>query len=325
MNKKIVVIGGGTGTFTVLSGLKKYPVDLTAIVSMSDNGGSTGRLRDEYGVLPPGDIRQCLVALSDAPESMRNLFNYRFDGGALGGHSFGNIFLTALEKTTGNFNEALALASDILKVRGRVIPVTLDKAHLSMTLRSGHEIEGEAEINENTFVSEIGVKKIALTRRTHINPVAVEALESADLIVVGPGNLYGSIIPNFLVGGMSEAFSRSRGKKIYVCNLMNKYGHTDLFSPCDYLREVEKYIGESGSFDLLLYNTRMPRKSVLKRYHEEGTPVPVLEASGALSCEARGADLLSDLFPRRVKGDAIVRTLIRHDSDKLAKLLVSYL
>ncbi len=193
---KVVVIGGGTGSFTVLSGLKKYPeLDLTAVVSMADDGGSTGKLRDEYGVLPPGDVRQCLVALSEADLLMRELFNFRFSGGSLTGHNLGNIFISAIEKMTGNFNDALKVISQILNVKGLVLPVTLDKVHLVAELNNGKIISGQNEIANNHLVSRFGVKKIYFDKKAKVNPEALRAISKADIIIVGPGSFYSSLVP----------------------------------------------------------------------------------------------------------------------------------
>src|SRR3989344_2371375 len=226
---KVVVMGGGTGTFTVLSGLKHYPVDLTAIVTMADDGGSTGRLRDEFGVLPPGDLRQCLVALSEAGEVMRKLFNHRFDSGELAGHNFGNIFISTLEQVTGSLDQALDVAGRLLNIRGRVIPVTLSKVGLIAELKNGKVLEGESALSDYQLVSRFGIKKIYLKPKAKANKKAIDAIEDADLVVVGPGNLYASLIPNFLVDGIGRALVASKAKKVYVANLMNKNGHTDDF------------------------------------------------------------------------------------------------
>src|SRR3989338_1628649 len=238
--KKIVVIGGGTGTFTVLSGLKHFPVDLTAIVTMADDGGSTGVLRDEFGVLPPGDLRQCLVALSDADLVMRKLFNHRYDRGELKGHNFGNIFISTLEQVTGSLDRALDVAGEILNIRGRVVPVTLTKVDLVTELKNGKVLHGESALSDYQLVSRFGIKKSFLTPAAKANPKALQAIKEADLIVVGPGNLYASLIPNFLVTGIGRAFIASKAKKIYVANLMNKHGHTDDFLVSDYVQTLER-------------------------------------------------------------------------------------
>jgi uncharacterized cofD-like protein len=324
-NKKVVVIGGGTGTFTVLSGLKRYPVDLTAVVTMADDGGSTGRLRDEFGVLPPGDLRQCLVALSEADLVMRKLFNYRFTKGDLSGHNFGNIFISTLEQVTGSLDKSLDVAGKILNIRGRVIPVTLSKVDLVAELKNGKVLHGESAISDYQLVSRFGIKKIFLKPAAKANPKALAAIKEADLIVVGPGNLYASLIPNFLVSGIGRALSNSKAKKVYVTNLMNKNGHTDDFVVSDYVRVLESAIGKSGVFDAVVYNTKKPDKALVRKYADEGEPVVCGSECMKGKFTLIGTSLLADGLAKTTKTDTVRRTLIRHDPDKLAKALIKYL
>lgn len=317
--KSIVTIGGGTGQFTLLSGLKKYPVKLTAIVSMTDEGGSTGVLRDELGVLPPGDIRQCLVAVSEADSLVRELFNYRFDAGGLKGHNFGNIFLSALEKITGNFDEAVRVASLVLATRGTVIPVTTRNARL-MCRAGDVRLEGE---NAITFGVIPKGAEFWLEPEAQANPKAMEALEGADLIVIGPGLLYASVVANFLVQGIPEAIRRSKARVVYNCNLMNRAGQTDGFMVADYVREIEKHLG-AGRIDCVIYNDRMPEKELLERYALEGEMlVPTIDVGERASRTHIAADLISRNIPAIKAGDPIRRTLIRHDPDALAALIIS--
>lgn len=322
--KKIVVIGGGTGTFTVLTGLKRYPVDLTAIVTMADDGGSTGRLRDEFGVLPPGDLRQCLVALSEADVVMRKLFNHRYEKGELAGHSFGNIFISTLEQVTGSLDKALDVAASVLNIRGRVVPVTLDKIALHAELKNGKVLNGESAFMEYQLVSKYGIKKIYLDPDGSANPKALKAIEEADLIIVGPGKLYTSILPNFLVHGVSRAFIRSKAKKIFIANLMSQQGHTDNFSVTDYVRTLEEYIGKKV-FDTALYNTKAPPLQLVKRYADEGEPVVCTSVCKKSGYGLVGRDLLADGVAKTPKKDLLRRTLIRHDPDKLAKIIMQLL
>jgi len=315
MNKKIVVIGGGTGTFTVLSGLKKYAVDLSAVVSMADDGGSTGILRDELGVLPPGDIRQCLVALSTSDLLMRKLMNYRFPSGSLKGHTFGNIFLSTLEKVTENFDEAVAKLSEILRLRGHVIPATLNKVRLVAFLANGIILRGQSLIRKSNLEK---LRKIALDPCASANPKALRAIREAELIVIGPGDLYSSLIPNFLISGISRAIVRSSAKKVYICNLMNRAGQTDHFTPLDYTRKIEEYLG--GKLDHIIYNNEHPSLKLLKNYVQEGEtlvlPVHVEDERFI------GDKLIGRQFAKTKKGDLIKRNLIRHNPDRLAKLIV---
>ncbi len=321
--KKVVVIGGGTGSFTVLSGLKKYDhLDLTAVVSMADDGGSTGKLRDEYGVLPPGDVRQCLVALSEADDLMRELFNFRFSGGTFTGHSFGNIFISAVEKMTGNFNDALKMISKVMNVRGLVLPVTLDKVRLVAKLNNGKVIVGQNEIANNHLVSRFGVEKIYFDKKARANPDALRAIREADLIVVGPGSFYSSLIPNFLVEGMSKALQSAKGKKVFICNLMNQYGQTDNYTVSDFVAGIERFI-KPNSFHYVIYNTQTPSVKLLSKYIDEGQPVLLGEKRQGSLHKFVGVNLLNNKIPKRAKGDTMIRTLIRHNPEELAKAIVN--
>lgn len=319
--KKVVVIGGGTGTFTVLSGLKKYPLDLTAIVAMSDDGGSTGVLRDELGVLPPGDLRQCLVALSKADTVMRQLFSYRYENGGLAGHNFGNIFISTLEQITGSLDEALDLVGKVLRIRGRVIPVTLSKVRLIAELKNGKILKGESELSDYQLVSKFGIKKIYLRPKARANKKALAAIREADLIIVGPGNLYASLIPNFLVEGVGRALARSKAKKVYIANLMNKHGHTDDFNVSDYLNALEGAIRRKNVFDVVVFNTKKPPQALIKKYADEGEPMIVGASSRRKGLKLIGANLIGDGLAKTAKVDLLRRTLIRHDPDKLAKVI----
>lgn len=318
--KKVVVIGGGTGSFTVLSGLKKHDVDLTAIVTMSDDGGSTGRLRDEYGVLPPGDIRQCLVALSEASDVMREIFTHRYDRGEFAGHNFGNIFISTLETVTGSMDEALEHVGDILKIKGRVLPVTLDKVKLVAQLGNGKILHGENEISDYQLVSRFGIKKIYLEPKASPNKKAIQAIREADMIVIGPGNLYCSLTPNFLVRGVKKAIIDAPAKKVYVCNIMNKHGHADDFTVGDYVAHVERMLAP-GVIDTIVYNNKKPAAALLKKYADEGEFV-VCDPQTRKDRTVVSTNLLADKLFVPSKVDSVRRTLIRHDSDKLAKVLM---
>jgi uncharacterized cofD-like protein len=322
--KRIVTIGGGTGTFTVLTGLREYPdVELSAIVTMADNGGSTGRLRDEYGVLPPGDLRQCLIALSEAPAALRQLFNFRYDRGGLKGHTFGNIFISTFEQLTGSLDRALALAGDILKIRGTVIPVTLSSTELIATLCNGKKLRGQHAFDEYKRVNAVGLRNLTLSPKPRANPNALKAIREADLIVVGPGNFYSSLATNFLVPEIGSAVRRAKAKKVLVVNLMNKRGKTNDFAVETYVSELEKLAG-TKLFDVVLYNTTRPAEKLLKAYYEEGVPVETKETT----YEGRplvGRDMLATGLYKPPKGDPLRRTLIRHNPHKLARELYKLL
>ena len=316
--KKIVTIGGGTGNFTVLRGIKNYDIDISAIVSMADDGGSTGILRDELGVLPPGDVRQCLVALSDSSRLMRSLMNYRFEQGGLGGHSFGNLLLSALEKVTGSFEKAVEEVGKILFIKGKVIPVTTHLVRLKMILKNCHVLEGEREIYLSQEI-EKGYSSIYLEPYPKANPHAINEIMNADLIVVGPGGLHTSLIPNFLVEGVSDALRQSDAKKVFVVNLMNRKGQTSKYKVSDYMTEMERFIGEDV-FDYILVNNQNPPKELIELYAEEGD----LVVNDLKDDRIRQAALLGELKSSQgVKKDLIKRNLIRHDSKKLAQELMN--
>jgi uncharacterized cofD-like protein len=313
--KHIITIGGGTGSFIVLSALRDYPVRLSSIVSMADSGGSTGKLRDQYGVLPPGDIRRSLVALSDAGQTLRDLFNYRFRTGDFTEHNFGNIFLSVLEKITGSFDKAVTEASRVLNIKGEVIPVTLDNVHLCARLASGLVIKGEANIDVPKHNPEIPIEDIWLSPKAKANPQAVRVIMSADMIVIGPGDLYSSIIPNFLVGGIGTALKRSRAKKIYCCNLMTKFGETHGFKAQNFVDAIEKYIGRNV-LDYAVFNGKKPPPRVLKHYLEENSRF--VDVSGLDLKREKPKYILADLLD---SGE-----FIRHNPrKKLAKVLMRLL
>lgn len=321
---RIVVIGGGTGSFTLLRSLKNYTRSITALVNMADDGGSTGQLRDELGVLPPGDIRQCLVALSES-ERVRDLFNYRFEEGTFVGHAFGNLFMAALEKMTGNFAEAVEGASAVLNIVGRVEPITLDKVNLVMENDRGKVTRGQFVIGHTDFGT--GKRpKISLEPEPTLNPRAKEAIAQADLIVIAPGNLYGSLAPALVVPGMSQALLAAKAKKIYVCNLVTKPGQTDGFKVSDFASEIERFAG--APLDYVLYNDKKPQRSLLDKYAKEGE-LPVEVDKAVLKKQhykAKGGDFVSGEFAASNSGAAdplaSTRTLIRHDADAIARALM---
>lgn len=313
--KKVVVIGGGTGNFSVLRGLKNYPIHLSAIVSMADDGGSTGILRDELGVLPPGDVRQCIVALSNSSTLMRSLMNYRFENGGLGGHSFGNILLSTLEKVTGSFEKAVEEVGKIMVIKGRVIPVTTHQTRLKMILRNRKILEGESEIYLSQEI-EHGYHSLYLEPYPKANPLAIEAILDADLIIIGPGGLHTSLIPNLLVEGVSAALLESSAKKVYVSNLMNRKGQTTGFTVSRYIEELVRYIGRD-IFDYVIVNDQLPPQSLIDIYAGEGE----LVTNDLFDKRVVIASLLGELEPLPKK-DLIKRSLIRHDPHKLAQEIV---
>lgn len=319
--KKVVTIGGGTGNFVVLSGLKHHHLDLSAIVSMADDGGSTGILRDELGVLPPGDVRQCLVALSDSGRLMRNLMNYRFDSGGLQGHSFGNLLLSALEKVTGSFEKAVEETGKILSIKGKVIPVTTHQVKLKMLLNNNKLLEGEKEIHLSTEIKQ-GFQSLYLEPFPQANPRAIDEILNADLIVFGPGGLYTSLIPVLLVDGIGKALRETKAKKVFVVNLVSKHGHHPPYNVNDYLRELRRFTGKD-LFDFVVVNNSKPPKELIQAYANEGTLV-----ENDLNNDSRiiATDLLSSELKEVKKIDPLPnRNLIRHDPNKLAKVLIDIL
>lgn len=320
---KITVIGGGTGSFTLLSELKNRTDTISALVNMADDGGSTGTLRDELGVLPPGDVRQCLVALSDS-QKLRDLFNYRFEEGSLKGHAFGNLFLTALEKMTGDFANGVKVASEVLGVKGKVIPITLTNVTLVMTSKSGKEVHGEFEIAQTDFPDE--KPDFRLDPVAEPNPRALKAIETSDVIVIAPGNLYGSLAPALVVPGIGEALKKAKGYKIYVCNLVTKPGQTDGYTVTDFANEIERLAG--GPFlDAVLYNTEKPSDALLEKYAKEGEKSVEFRKSdfAHVTYRAVGAELVAGgIWGGKKSADPLAehRTLIRHDSKAVADAIM---
>lgn len=332
--KRIVTIGGGTGHFALLSGLKEHDVDITAIVTMSDDGGSTGVLRDELGVLPPGDLRQCLTALSEGDDVVRALFTHRFANGSLKGHTFGNIFISALEQVSGSIDRAVEEVGKILKIKGRVLPVTLENTKLVMKLKNGKVLKGEHAIAEYLLISKFGIKEMHLAPSATLNPKARKAIQEADLIVIGPGNLYSSLIPNLLVKGLPHALKKATAPKVFIANLMNKHGHTDGFDCTRYVEELERHAG-TKFIDIVLYNTTPIPASLVKRYVDEGVPVigpsphshthTHTDPDSHTRTQFLGRDLLASTLEKPKHGDPLRRTLIRHDPKKLAQVIIQLL
>ncbi len=313
MSKNVVVIGGGTGIFSVLTGLKKYGYNLSAIVTMADDGGSTGILREEFGTLPPGDIRRALVALSATDNKMvSDLFNFRFKSkGSLSGHSLGNLLLTALEKITGSFDLAVKEAVKILNVEGEVIPVTLKPTSLVAELEDGAQIKGETNIDIPKHDGSVSIKHLSLSPKVQANPEAVAAIKKADVVILGPGDLYTSIIPNLIVDGIPQAIKDTNAKVVYVVNIMTKFGETYGFKASDFVRAVQSHLG--GKFiDYALINTDMPTGEILKRY-EEDKEEPVKYDNEKFT---NGVKVITGDFLRKGK-------YLRHNPQKLARALNS--
>lgn len=327
-SRKIVTIGGGTGSFTLLSGLKKYPVDISAIVSMADDGGSTGVLRDELGVLPPGDVRQCLVALSESSDQLRELMNYRFENGdGLRGHSFGNLFLSALEKVNGSFARGVEQAMEILKVKGEVVPVTDQSANLELHLGDGRILRGENEINHCDDFQSSGVRELRFSGPVKVYEKALRRVGQADMIVIGPGNLYCSLLPNLIIPEFAQAIRSARARVVYICNLTNKRGHTIGWSVDEYASAIERYIGQ-GRIDYVIHNAKKPLPELVARYEEQEGRDTLVEFEPGRNSERNyrlvRANVVSNVAPRFSKTDAIAltRSFIRHDPSALSQAIM---
>lgn len=323
-NLNIVVIGGGTGSYAVLQAVKLVSPNISAVVSMVDDGGSTGALRDQYGALPPGDIRQCILALSNSNKAMRDLLSYRFGDGDLKGHSFGNLLLTALQKTSNDFDTAVMKAGKILNISGTVIPVTIDSTQL--VLKDGDdEIVGEHNI-EKAILKSGRKPDLSLRPKADINQRAKQALEQADLIIFAPGSLYESVISVLLVDGVADAIDKSKAKLLQIVNLVTKPGQTDDWTVQDYAFELERYLINT-KLDFVLYNTAKPSADMLSKYAHDGEyPVHLAKNSKhQLKAELIGLNLISLYQDEINKHDALAleRTLIRHDPIVLAKAIKS--
>ena len=272
----IATIGGGSGTFNVLYGLKNNPrLHLSAIVNVADSGGSTGVLRDEFGMLPPGDIRRAIAAMSEDTGIVRRLFEYRFKKeSSVSGHTVGNLLLTALTDITGDFEAGIRELSDMFDVRGRVIPVTRGDIQLAVELEDGSTIVGETNIDIPQHDGNLTIRRAYLIGDSTLNPRARESILNADYIIIGPGDTYTSIIANLLSDGMREALAESSARIIYVCNIMTKHGETNNFEVRDFIRVLEMYIG-TGRLDYVIVNSGYIRDDLVERYRQEEHKKPV--------------------------------------------------
>lgn len=308
---RIVALGGGTGLSTLLRGLKHHSSNITAVVTVTDDGGSSGRLVQDKGMIPPGDIRNCLVALSDAEKAMTDLFQHRFkdDSGSLSGHSIGNLFIAGLvDQAKGNFEKAVQVASDILAIRGRVVPATLEQVTLRAELEDGTEVCGETNIVRSG-------RRIA---KLHLNPgaptahrAAIDAIRTADLVCIGPGSVYTSVIPNLLVPGIAEALLEAKCPRVYICNVMTQPGESDDFSASQHVKTILDCTGERV-FDTVLINTGVPSESLLEKYASAGSHL--VEAD---------TDRIRSLGIKVLPGNFMSETdVVRHDPMKVAARLL---
>ncbi|WP_281890761.1 YvcK family protein [Paenibacillus sp. YYML68] len=303
---RIVVIGGGTGLSVMLRGLKQKPIDITAIVTVADDGGSSGRLRSEFEIIPPGDIRNVLTALADVEPLLGKLLEYRFDkGNGLAGHSLGNLMLAAMRDITGDFVTGVRELSRVLAVRGRVLPSSDQALVLHADMEDGSHVEGESKIPKARGV----IKRVSIEPSdARALPEALEAIRKADAILVGPGSLYTSILPNLLVPEITEAIVESTSLKMYVCNVMTQPGETDDYKVSDHLKAIRNHIGED-LFDYVIVNNSEIPEQVLVKYAEQGARPVELDRD---EVERHGYKVIADRF-------VLFRTYLRHDAEKLSQ------
>lgn len=310
---KVVVIGGGTGLSTMLRGLKQYTSHITAIVTVGDDGGGSGKLREDLGMLPPGDIRNCILALADTEPLMEDLLQYRFTEGSLKGQCFGNLFLAAMAGISENFEDAVQKMSSVLAVKGKVLPVTLDDMKLIAELENGEIIEGEFKIPSEVIVRNTRIKKIAI-KPIDAKPLeeAIKAINNADVIIMGPGSLYTSIIPNLLVKGIPEAICKSPAKKVYISNVMTQPGETDGFKVSNHLKVLMDY-GVAENIDYVIANNGIIPPDIKEKYAKENAELVVLDYENIsnLNVNVIEADLIK-----------ITKRYVKHNAEKLAELIM---
>ncbi|MBE6021990.1 MAG: YvcK family protein [Cellulosilyticum sp.] len=312
--KRVVVIGGGTGLSTMLKGIKQYTSQITAIVTVADNGGSSGKIREEMGIVPPGDIRNCLVALANTEPIMEKILQYRFTEGSLNGQNFGNLLIATLAEITGSFEEAVHVTSKVLAITGEVLPVTLEDVHLSARFEDGSRVIGETEIVEYGKQNQSNICHIELSPKfPQPTEKVIQALMEAELIILGPGSLYTSIIPNLLVKDISEYIKRATAQKIYIANIMTQPGETSRFSLEEHIEILEHYLGRNV-LDTVVINNENVTKEQMKEYEEEGAKLLTIN---------EGHDVWKRM--RRIEAPLIKiyedEKFIRHDPVKLAKCI----
>ncbi len=310
---KIVAIGGGTGLSTMLRGLKQYSSNLTALVTVADDGGGSGVLREDLGMLPPGDIRNCILALANTEPIMQKLLQYRFQDGMLKGQSFGNLFLAAMDGISDSFEEAVKKMSDVLAVTGKVLPITLDDVRLCAETDSGNIILGEFNIGHRDSNDVSNIERVYFNHK-NVKPLneAIAAIMEADIVVLGPGSLYTSIIPNLLVEGVCEALQKTKAIIVYVCNVMTQPCETQGYSLSDHIKAIEKHT-KKGIIDFCIVNTASIPNELRERYLLDGAELVKVDSE---IVEKMGIELITGDFK------AVNNNLVRHDSNKLAKKII---
>lgn len=326
---KFVVIGGGTGTFSVLSGLKKYTNNITAIVTMADSGGSAKKERDEWGLLPSSDVRKSLIALSDVSKEdsllLRKLFQYRYsEGKGIEGMSFGNLFLIALTKLLKSQTKAIEKAGELLRIKGKVLPVSLDKVDLVAQYTDGTTVVGEHFIDEPSHNGTIRILKLFTNPKTKITDEVKKAVNEADVVIIGPGGFYTTILANIIIGGMKSIIIKSRAKKIFILNLMTEYGQTYMFTASTFIRELDRYFPVKYLDYVFCNSTPLP-DTILKRYQRYHAEPVINDLGNHWPFKVISGDILSKRPVKKEKGDILKRSLIRHSSSKIAYLCMKVL
>ncbi len=320
---KVVLIGGGTGTSSILEGMKKYTDDITVVVNVTDTGRSSGLIRKDFNILAPGDARNCLIALSNSEQLLCDLFQYRFKNGGLEGHSFGNLFIVALADLTGSFENAIEEVSKILELKGRVLPSTFDNINICAELEDGTLLKEENTIidrENNEVYNRSPIRKVFHNPIAKANEKALKAIEEADLIVLSPGSLYTSIISNLLVEGIPEAIGRSRGKKVYVCNIMSQVSQTYGYKASDHIDKIKEYL--KCDLDFVILNNKSPNEDLIESYKMENAH---LIENDIDKIENSGISVIAEDFLDNVKEKKILwekKNLLRHDPDKISEVLV---
>jgi len=317
---RVVALGGGTGLSTLLRGLKKYTGNLTAIVTVADDGGSSGKLRAEYRILPPGDFRQCITALADVEPLMTTLFQHRFKEGSLNGHSFGNLFIMAMAEITGDFEHAIRESGRVIAVRGQIVPSTLRDVTLIAEMADGETRVGESSIphangngdgdGHGGVATATAIKRVFLQPESTINPEAEEAILNAEMITVGPGSLYTSILPNLVVDGMAEALKASPAIKVFICNVATQPGETDFFRVSDHLKAIENHLG-TNIFDFVVVNSN------------NNFPLPASAQTAGIKRVVYDSATVNQRSIHAVLVDVVnPRISTHHDPDKLARAIM---
>lgn len=310
---KVLALGGGTGLSVLLRGLKKYPLDITAVVTVADDGGSSGKIRSDMNIPSPGDIRNVIAALSDVEPYLEKMFQYRFDIGEVKGHPVGNLMLAAMTDIYGDFSTAVKVMSKILNVRGTILPTTNELATLNAVLDTGEIVRGESSITEKGGV----IDKVYITpSKVKANNDVLEAIRSSDYIIMGPGSLYTSIIPNLVINGVAEEIVNSRSKKIYVANVMTQHGETDDYTVSDHIKAINKHVGDN-IFDIVIANSNTIKNDVLEKYHESQQDIVSLDRE---EIKKLGVEIIESEDVIK-----IIDGVVRHNTEEVAELIYNYI